>query len=291
MRVWDARTGEPVGSPLYGHRDSVYALAVGPARPGSGAPLVATGSKDKSIRIWDLTHGCVGELHGHSAEVFGLAFAPHHAPEDPVVLVSGSHDATVRVWDVGALAAVGAPLTGHTERVRGVDVAPTARHEPLLVASGGKDCLVILWNATAQVCARCTTTVNGVVNGVMLAQCLAPPPSRLPPSRVARSCRNTPPGCSGHAVAAQELGQQLGVAAVLLSIPPGTRPHHSRQRRRGVRVGGAVGCALGVHHTSPVVDHAVHFSKSRRHGFAAGGKPGLDPKPAHAAAVLRLRRG
>jgi hypothetical protein len=52
LRVWDLRTGEPVGSPLTGHEDTIYTAT--PVAVGDTTYLVST-SKDWSIRIWNLT--------------------------------------------------------------------------------------------------------------------------------------------------------------------------------------------------------------------------------------------
>src|SRR5262249_52991979 len=56
---------------------------------------LATGCKDNTIRLWDLTtHRHVCELRGHTDYVHAVAFSP-----DGTRLVSGSGDFTVRLWD------------------------------------------------------------------------------------------------------------------------------------------------------------------------------------------------
>ena len=61
-------------------------------------PLVATGSQDQTIRLWDLSTGDeLAILEGHEFTVGGLAFTP-----DGRTLISGSGDDTVRLWDVSA---------------------------------------------------------------------------------------------------------------------------------------------------------------------------------------------
>ena len=56
----------------------------------------ATGSRDKSIRIWDTASGqCVKVLTGHDNWVRGLVFAPNGK-----FLVSVSDDKTMKVWDL-----------------------------------------------------------------------------------------------------------------------------------------------------------------------------------------------
>lgn len=52
IRIRDLRAGDPVGSPLTGHEDEITSLT--PVVVGETTYLVST-SKDRSIRIWDLT--------------------------------------------------------------------------------------------------------------------------------------------------------------------------------------------------------------------------------------------
>ncbi len=80
-------------TPIEGHTNNVTALAV--TKDGK---FLATGSTDKTIRLWDLSSG-VARLarvfQGHSEEVSALAFSP-----DGKTLVSGSNDQSVRLWKV-----------------------------------------------------------------------------------------------------------------------------------------------------------------------------------------------
>merc|ERR1711988_805941 len=56
----------------------------------------ASGSYDKTVRIWDVMSGeCVHVLNGHSSGVSSVCYSP-----DGKTLASGSYDNTVRIWDV-----------------------------------------------------------------------------------------------------------------------------------------------------------------------------------------------
>lgn len=75
------------------HSEAVNAIAFSP-----DSSLLASGSKDNTIRVWDVASGhCTGTLTGHTGEVRSVAFSPGGAR-----LASGSWDTTVRVWNVAA---------------------------------------------------------------------------------------------------------------------------------------------------------------------------------------------
>ena len=76
---------------LKGHTDSVYAVAY--SRDGK---TLASGSKDKSIKLWDAATGAERlALKGHGERLRALAFSP-----DDKTLASGSDDTTIRLWNV-----------------------------------------------------------------------------------------------------------------------------------------------------------------------------------------------
>lgn len=59
--------------------------------------LVAAGSLDKVVRVWDAVTGQLLErLEGHKDSVYSVAFMP-----DGKTLVSGSLDKTLRMWQLG----------------------------------------------------------------------------------------------------------------------------------------------------------------------------------------------
>jgi WD40 repeat protein len=79
---------------LEGHRGPVTGLAFSP----DGRRL-ASGSEDKTIKVWDCTTGeHLLNLSGHTGRVTGVAFSP-----DGKLLASGAGDGTVRIWDATPL--------------------------------------------------------------------------------------------------------------------------------------------------------------------------------------------
>jgi WD40 repeat protein len=74
-----------------GHELAVISVAVSP-----DSNFVATGSKDKSIKLWELSTGReVKSFLGHEMSVTALDFS-----SDGKLLLSGSNDKTVKLWDI-----------------------------------------------------------------------------------------------------------------------------------------------------------------------------------------------
>jgi WD40 repeat protein len=77
----------PLRRVLRGHSSGVTALAV-----SSDGTLFASGSDDRTLRVWKLATGENFVLEGHDAGIKSVAFLPDGR------IVSGSDDHTVRIW-------------------------------------------------------------------------------------------------------------------------------------------------------------------------------------------------
>nr|MCU0474684.1 LpqB family beta-propeller domain-containing protein [Anaerolineae bacterium] len=117
---------------LHGHKNSVRCVAYAPDQT-----LIASGSTDNSILVWDAHNGALrGLLTGHTDVVNSVQFSP-----DGRWLLSSSSDKTVRVWD----ARTGAPrktFNGHSVAVLRAVFTPDGQ----TVISGSNDRTVRAWH-------------------------------------------------------------------------------------------------------------------------------------------------
>ncbi|MFD7477796.1 caspase family protein [Streptomyces sp. NPDC059837] len=139
VRVWDMRTGTPIGQPLTGHAGPVQAVA---CTNLDGAPVAVTGD-DEVVRVWDLRTGTPlrQPLTGHTGPV--QAAACTNLDGAPVA-VTGGHDRRVRVWDLRGGTLLGQPLTGTIGSV--TVVACTEMGEAPVAVTGGSDGMMRVWD-------------------------------------------------------------------------------------------------------------------------------------------------
>jgi WD40 repeat protein len=150
--IQDADNGRPYRAPPIGHRLSLSALAVG--KLPNGDQILASGSFDATVRLWQLDSGQqIAELRGHADQytedwttlymnraINDLAFGEFGGVPG---LVSASGDGTLRVWNLETLKEFGSPLTGHNYGLN--SVACGCLRDIDVIVSGGDDCTIRVW--------------------------------------------------------------------------------------------------------------------------------------------------
>ncbi len=179
---------DPCVAMLRGHTDWIWALCFHPT-----GYLLATGSFDATIRLWDLSTAlntgvstafaqsnpagfntggeggcCLATLQGHRSAVRSLSFS-----DDGGLLASGSNDRTIRLWDFGNPAALGECLqilNGHEDLVMSICFRPGGR----ILASGSNDRTIRLWDCgNSSNLGHCLRVFRGHEHRI-LAVCFSP---------------------------------------------------------------------------------------------------------------------
>jgi F-box and WD-40 domain protein CDC4 len=169
VRVWDIKSGRCL-QVFQGHTSTVRCLVilkpvqVDTAPDGSPImmpkePLIITGSRDSTLRVWKLPQPGDRQIFhaGPPARdtdnpYFLRTLSGHHNSVRAIAahgdtLISGSYDCTVRVWKISNGDLVHR-LQGHTQKVYSV-VLDHARNRCI---SGSMDNLVKVWDLTSGAC-------------------------------------------------------------------------------------------------------------------------------------------
>ncbi|CAD8117467.1 unnamed protein product [Paramecium primaurelia] len=117
---------------LDGHTGAVWSVCISP-----DGKIVASGSYDKSIRLWDIKTGQQkAKLVGHTGTVWSVCISP-----DGNTLASGSQDNSIRLWDFKTGQQKG-QLNGHTSTVLSLCFSP----DGTTLASSSGDNSIRLWD-------------------------------------------------------------------------------------------------------------------------------------------------
>ncbi|MEH2059583.1 MAG: serine/threonine-protein kinase [Nostoc sp.] len=123
-------------STLSGHAWAVLTVAFSP-----DGQILATGSDDNTIKLWEVNTGqLICTLVGHSWSVVAVAFSA-----DGETLLSASCDKTVKLWRISTAEEI-VTLSGHVDSVSAVAVSKVTQ----LIASGSRDKTIKLWQLVEQ---------------------------------------------------------------------------------------------------------------------------------------------
>lgn len=154
-KVWDTErcatasassSGGPAGvennveevAKLEGHGGDVATVDWHPFRA-----LIATGSQDRDVRLWDpraASAGSIASLQGHHEAVTSVKW--HHSGQ---YLLSGGRDCMARLWDLRMVREM-TSYHGHSKDVLKVRWHPTHRD---LIVTAGLDGSVLYWTMNA----------------------------------------------------------------------------------------------------------------------------------------------
>ncbi|HEX8634093.1 MAG TPA: caspase family protein [Pyrinomonadaceae bacterium] len=137
-----------------GHAMRVDGLAFSPE-----AKLIASGSKDNTVRLWDAERALeLRRLAGHAAWVKAVAFSA-----DGRWLASGSVDGVVKLWEVASGRELKTMSGGGS--INALAFSPDAR----LVAAGNAENSVLVWDAQTGQVERTLTGHAGAVLAVVFS--------------------------------------------------------------------------------------------------------------------------
>ncbi|KAI9168631.1 hypothetical protein H9P43_008004 [Blastocladiella emersonii ATCC 22665] len=157
VRIWDAATGAPIktfagtggvhsssssgsstSSSGTGHSLAVTATAFTPM-----GNLLVTGSKDSTLRFWDLISGvCVRTLTSHLGEVTSVSCSP-----SGTYLLTSSKDNANRLWDLRMLPRPLRRFKGHTNTAKNfVRAAFAGGGDGALIVGGSEDGVGYVWD-------------------------------------------------------------------------------------------------------------------------------------------------
>lgn len=166
---------------LSGHEAPVIALAA------LSNNLLASGSGDASIKIWNLdSKNCRATLTEHTGKVRALEALPHDR------FASGSDDCSIKIWDVASGQCL-TTLAGHDAPVTALAALPND-----FLATAARDGSIKIWNMVSW---KCEATLLGNLGSIFAL-------AALPGNRLAAA------GIDGYSVQIWDVGSKTCVSTL-----------------------------------------------------------------------------
>lgn len=144
---------------LYGHSSTVRCLKV-----ASDGKTAVTGSRDASVRIWDIEHGIIRRVCiGHEGSVRCLDIHGRY-------VATGSYDGTARLWDMETGRCLHRYI-GHSQNIYSI------AFDGVRIVTGSLDWTIKVWSPNHD---QCVATLNGHTSLVGHLQLLTPYESSTP---------------------------------------------------------------------------------------------------------------
>ncbi|MBX9258005.1 caspase family protein [Desmonostoc muscorum CCALA 125] len=119
-----------------GHQDAVNSISFSP-----DGKTIASGSWDKTIKLWNIESGESQTLLGHKDKVWRVRYSPMNGN----IIASASTDKTVRLWNAKTGEFLG-KLKGNTDIVYDLSFSPDSKK----IATASLDRTIKIWNTTTK---------------------------------------------------------------------------------------------------------------------------------------------
>ena len=135
MRLWDLRAGRTTYR-FVGHTKDVLSVTMSPDNR-----QIMSGSRDKTMKLWNTLAECKYTFDDHSAHTDWVSCVRYTPTTKDQMIISAGWDRNIKLWDQQTFSLTH-DLQGHEGCINAITLSPDGK----FCASGGKDCMIIMWN-------------------------------------------------------------------------------------------------------------------------------------------------